>query len=383
MPFTYEEFLEWRTPRFGKSNPERVESKVWRYLFRTRISAFEAEEIVNYKNEDKTDPTFCFDRYGQSRTYLPDGRRVYIAGEHEDYYDPDFCIYNDVVVVDTDDHLKIYNYPKEAFPPTDFHSATLVGDQIFLIGNLGYLDDRKPGYTQVYTLDLESLSIKKISATGPAPGWISRHTAYLNKEKTAIRVTSGEVWTSDGQIVENVHDWELELDTLEWSCVERRNWSIWRISWDEDDYVDLFAARAEVAMSDEEREEMRAEDIEFMKELEEELGELPPDFLDTLSPEFNDLERLHTLYGEDAYQKISEKGTERKEEDVHHENDDSYNTYYQEIDGVTVRCVENLDHIDVIVEGALDKEKLKPFLEKIVADVAHMFEAAVDYEKIY
>jgi len=28
------------------------------------------------------------------RNQLPDGRLVSVGGEHEDYYDPDFCIYN-------------------------------------------------------------------------------------------------------------------------------------------------------------------------------------------------------------------------------------------------------------------------------------------------
>ncbi|KAJ4289991.1 hypothetical protein N0V88_006792 [Collariella sp. IMI 366227] len=44
-------------------------------------------------------PLFCFQRFGRTETRLPDGRIVYIAGEHEDFYDPDFYIYNDVVVV--------------------------------------------------------------------------------------------------------------------------------------------------------------------------------------------------------------------------------------------------------------------------------------------
>ncbi len=43
-------------------------------------------------------PVWCFERYGQSITCLPDGRFVQIGGEHEDSYDRDFCIYNDVFV---------------------------------------------------------------------------------------------------------------------------------------------------------------------------------------------------------------------------------------------------------------------------------------------
>ena len=40
------------------------------------------------------DPVWCFRRFGATSTKLSDGRVVYIGGEHEDHYDPDFCIYN-------------------------------------------------------------------------------------------------------------------------------------------------------------------------------------------------------------------------------------------------------------------------------------------------
>ena len=68
-----------------------------------------------------------------------------IAGEHEDFYDPDFCIYNDVFVERARRPPGIYRYPKDVFPPTDFHTATLVGDEIILIGSLGYRDLRRAG----------------------------------------------------------------------------------------------------------------------------------------------------------------------------------------------------------------------------------------------
>ena len=76
-------------------------------------------------------------RFGQSLTLLPDGLAVQIGGEHEDYYDPDFCIYNDVFVHERDGSITIYGYPESAFPPTDFRTATLVGDSIYVIGSLG------------------------------------------------------------------------------------------------------------------------------------------------------------------------------------------------------------------------------------------------------
>lgn len=80
---------------------------------------------------------------------MPDGRAVHIGGEHEDYYDPDFFIYNDVTVVGPDGSIKIRGYSRGVFPPTDFHSATLAGDAILIIGRLGYPDQRVAGRTPV------------------------------------------------------------------------------------------------------------------------------------------------------------------------------------------------------------------------------------------
>ncbi len=59
---------------------------------------------------------------------------ICIAGEHEDHYDPDFCIYNDVVVLDLDGSVAIYGYPEEIFDDFLYDPAT---------GNWKRLTDRK------------------------------------------------------------------------------------------------------------------------------------------------------------------------------------------------------------------------------------------------
>ena len=118
-------FLEWRSPRFGGSNPTKVESQVWEWLFWSKLSGYGSTEIMNGPSPCKEGPTLCFDRFGQSCTWLPDGRRLYIGGEHEDHYDPYFFIYNDVVVEHLSGDLKFYCYPRESFLTTDFHSSIL------------------------------------------------------------------------------------------------------------------------------------------------------------------------------------------------------------------------------------------------------------------
>merc|ERR1719473_2000472 len=77
------------------------------------------------------DPVWTFHRFGRTVTQLPCGRLVMIGGEHEDYYHPDFCIYNDVGIFTPgqgaeDGSIEILGYPRSVFPPTDFHSATFV-----------------------------------------------------------------------------------------------------------------------------------------------------------------------------------------------------------------------------------------------------------------
>jgi hypothetical protein len=43
--------------------------------------------------------------------------------------------------------LEIFGYTTDVFPPTDFHSATLLSNQIVIVGNLGYPKERRAGTT--------------------------------------------------------------------------------------------------------------------------------------------------------------------------------------------------------------------------------------------
>lgn len=55
--------------------------------------------------------------------------------------------------------IRILGYAPEAFPPTDFHSATLLEDRIILVGSLGYTINRQRGVTQILTLELDRWQI--------------------------------------------------------------------------------------------------------------------------------------------------------------------------------------------------------------------------------
>lgn len=161
---------------------------------------------------------WCFDRFGKSFTVLPDRRVIEIAGEHEDYYDPDFCIYNDVIVHHGDGSFDIYGYPRDVFPPTDFHSATLVGNVIYIVGNLGYMGERRYGTTQVYRLDVNTLAIEPVETFGASPGWIGHHRARLIEN--GIEVTGGKVCVhEDGkETYKDNHDrYVFNICSMTWS----------------------------------------------------------------------------------------------------------------------------------------------------------------------
>ncbi|MDC0721783.1 hypothetical protein [Nannocystis bainbridge] len=111
-PVNREQFFEWRSPRFGAANPEPLSNPVWSWLVHARLKAWEADR--RFAAQEPEGPCWCFDRFGQSATELPDGRTIYVAGVHEDPSDPGFHRYNDVVVRHPDDRCEIFGYPRDA-----------------------------------------------------------------------------------------------------------------------------------------------------------------------------------------------------------------------------------------------------------------------------
>ena len=214
---TPEDFSATMAPRFGTSNPDPRDAPFLLDQIRTGRSAYAARQIYrdNSGPPGATDgPVWSFQRFGRTVTRLPDGRLVLIAGEHEDHYDDDFCIYNDVTVLDGRGEVALYLYPKDTFPPTDFHSATLIGDAIWLIGCLGYRDQRPEGRTQVLRLSLGDFSVTQIGTSGQAPGWIHRHDAVQ---------VGDEILVSGGKLEPGYRDLEgsyaLHLPTRLWRRV--------------------------------------------------------------------------------------------------------------------------------------------------------------------
>lgn len=213
------EYLSQKNRKFGTSNPQKCEVPFWYDMVRCNASAWKARDQFDDKDNFNGQSVWCYERFGKSITSIGGGEFIEIAGEHEDSYDPDFCIYNEVFHHRGNGEFTIYQYPEDIFPPTDFHTATLVNGYIYVIGNLGYPEERAYGTTPVYRLDINSFEIERIITSGDCPGWIYKHSANL-KGQSIIRIQGGEILekTGEGETHQlNGYDFELDLNTLKWT----------------------------------------------------------------------------------------------------------------------------------------------------------------------
>ncbi len=215
------EFRRGRRRRFGISNPEEISEPFWHFMVKSRWGAYGARRHFGGRDSllQRPDPIWCNDRMGQSMTLLPDGRALFIGGEHEDGYDPDFCIYNDVIVIHPDLTVQIFEYPEAVFPPTDFHTATLVADWIYIVGSLGYQGKRESKVTPVWRLNIHTYAIESVKTTGDSPGRVNRHHTRLVDEDKLL-VYGGKV--SGHRNGKEFYDTNtvtrvLSLGTLHWS----------------------------------------------------------------------------------------------------------------------------------------------------------------------
>ena len=350
------EFAQWRKPRFGTDNPTKVRSIIWEYAVHTRKSAY----VVNkkFKGPSSFDEGACwsFDRFGKSVTFMPDGREIHIAGEHEDYYDPDFYIYNDVTVIYPDERIEFYNYPKEVFPPTDFHSATLVDDTIILIGNLSYIDNRQIGQTQILLLDTNNYKIEKIKPTGLQPGWIHKHKAILSKDKKSIKILGGEIATgSDASLlVENIDEWELDLNTWEWKRLTKKEWRQFELTREDKKLNNLFWVRQTLFSLE---AGWQKEYKRQRKHLKKEIGFVP------------DVLLVKELYLPDIEHKIVEQN-ERND------------TYIIDINGVRVRFNEEMHSISMTIEGDLEDSIVQSLIKSIIGKLKALEGCEYTFEEI-
>lgn len=230
-PFDIESVRDVSRPCYG--TPASDVAKFQEYMIRQRRTAWWARQRFKVPARFGSDPShsgyrdqpggplWCFTRHGRTVTQVDHGTLIYIGGEHEDSYDPDFCIYNDVVIENVNGEVEIVGFAKDDFPPTDFHTATIgMGNDLWLVGSLGYRDLRREGETQVYRFDCGSRTISSaIDTWGDGPGWISRHSARYVRRWQEVVVKGGQIWeTRQGKLGlhPNAATFSLDLARGEW-----------------------------------------------------------------------------------------------------------------------------------------------------------------------
>ncbi len=344
---TKREFLKWRSPVRGKKNPQRMDNPLWHWCIRNpESSAYDVARAYDGPDSMGSGPCWCFDRMGQATIRLPDGRIVHVGGEHEDYYDPDFYIYNDVVVVDGD-KVQIFGYPESVFPPTDFHTGTHVNNDIILIGNLGYPDDRAAERIQVFRLKTESWQMVGLESTGDDPGWIHMHSAAYSSDENAITISGGLRYGD--RILENFDDYKLCLDSLVWTKLTDRKWDRWILEREDGEASQLWAIRSS--------SQMRDVGFSMEDQFKEMASNVPVEELSELFPKVSSdqMDQIKTLYQSPFSVEVA----------VGDEEIDS--RYRLEADGVTVRFDEELYGITMTVEGRLSRDKINAILSSLQA----------------
>jgi len=383
MKITRAQFLATRSPRRGTANPERHDEPLWLHLIETGETADAFSERFDGPDSVDAGPAWCFERFGRTKTTLPDGRVLLIGGEYEDSYMPDFYIYNDVVVIHPDGRTELFGYDPAYFPPTDFHSATLVGDRVLLVGNLGYEHGRMPGTTQLCALDIGTLAITPIETHGEGPGWISDHVATLNESGNALLVSGGEVLHGE-RFFENHSEWALCLETWSWSCTKAGSFEQWRV--ERADRDDLYLSDMNDVEWEEKCREFRDEkdgvdcddetdgtelvDEPYERELWDEITMDSRTRLEMEGRKY-DLETLAALYVPRIHHLILESPDDDDEEDedegLARGGERSMDAARIAIDGVTVRYHDDDDAVLVKIEGALPAATVESLLEDLRA----------------
>ena len=183
--------------------------------------------------------------------------------ETQDYYFPEFKIYNDVYIKFFDGMYELWNYPEEQFPPVYEHS-TLYNEhthQFYIIGGLGSGDRQCKNITEIYALDLETKDIQKIEASGESPPCLHSHKVKIWNHDL-IEMRDGYI-LHKGIAIKNVYVWYFNLKTKTWLKQESEKYQHWIIQSDQRE--ELFLKISQDILKMEEEKFYSAEFIEEHK----------------------------------------------------------------------------------------------------------------------
>jgi len=284
-----DDFLEWHSPRYGTDNPTQVDSNFWKQAIAQRHCAYTIEKKYCTEDSFKNYPIWCFERYGQSLNKV-NGKEI----------------------------------PKDIFPPTDFHTATLVDEEtLLIIGSLGYSKDRQTGITPVYSLNINSFQITKVNTTGENPGWIYEHRSIVSKDNKTVKITGGIIQRE--HLWDNLDEWELDLQTSTWSRLSHITWPRWKLTRTDRKRTNFSEIRFLEMYKD------NKDYTEKTKTLSNTLG---------FNIDEHTLENFYVFNEITSYKVLTET--------------DEYNIFQVSIDDIVVTFEESSSDITVTVQGALD-----------------------------
>lgn len=220
-----EEYESGKYMRFGTTNPEKMEELYWRAMVRSGDVADLYVDMSDLPKNDELNQSareWHYIRWGKSLTPLPNGYFIEIGGRYEgrnEAYD-----FNEVFVYDGHGNFDIYGYPQEVLPPVVGHTATLIEDQIYIIGGMDDSEESLRNQRFIYRLNCNSMAIDKLETFGENCGLLYGHlVAYHRGQGIAgeIHVKEGYEWCYSADAGKN--DWQentdlliLDLHTLQW-----------------------------------------------------------------------------------------------------------------------------------------------------------------------
>lgn len=215
---TLEELIHFGEPREGISNPEIIQNNFYTEMIITNASPskvnwqFENDKYVPDKKK-KYPRLWTNNRLGQTITELKDGRTIFIGGEYEDFYDPFFYIFNDIIIYEPNGEKKVLLYPYKDFPPTDFHTATLIGNQIYIIGRMGF-DIPEDGSTPVYILNTDTYKLRELKIRNKIDGCVNSHQSELTSN--GIIIHSGKILAKNKNMTVFTEKYLLNIKESRW-----------------------------------------------------------------------------------------------------------------------------------------------------------------------
>ncbi len=160
-------------------------------------------------------PALNFCRAGETCTRLPDGRFIVTGGHIKGQALNDVCI--------TDGNKQSWlGYPSHVLPPIYEHTATVLGNELWLIGS-AHIDKTCLYQTPLYRINLNTYQIHKVASRN-SMRQIYGHQTLLKSGQFVIM--GGHIITSDtlGDVLiyDNLDDWTFNPKTLLFTKVKGR-----------------------------------------------------------------------------------------------------------------------------------------------------------------